>query len=155
MKDIINLQLGVFSISFFEEFFSSKLQDSRKFLFVKWVTPEANIICVKKGGKKIAAYNALKGVLSSERSATKFFNNWVNLKIWLLSQFKLSAKIIKRAKGVSWVHLLFSIIYVTCRARAILVRECSLFSQRKLWPPSLILMGERGVRNSEKHKEGG
>lgn len=52
MKDIINLQLGVFSISFFEEFLSSKLQDSRKFLFVKWVTPEANIICVKKGGKK-------------------------------------------------------------------------------------------------------
>ena len=33
---------------------------------------------------------------------------------------------------------------IACRAGVILVRECSVFSQRKLWPPSLILMATGG-----------
>ena len=49
MKNIMNLQLGIFSVSFFKEFLSTKLQDCSKFFFVKWITPEAKIICVKKG----------------------------------------------------------------------------------------------------------
>lgn len=47
--NIMNLQLGIFSVSFFKEFLSTKLQDCSKFFFVKWITPEAKIICVKKG----------------------------------------------------------------------------------------------------------
>lgn len=49
MKNIMNLQLGIFSVSFFKEFLSTKLQDCSKFFFVKWITPEAKIIRVKKG----------------------------------------------------------------------------------------------------------
>ena len=53
MKNIMNLQLGIFSISFFKEFLSTKLQDCSKFFLVKWITPEEkNNVCEKKESKK-------------------------------------------------------------------------------------------------------
>ena len=54
MKNIMNLQLGIFSVSFFKEFLSTKLQDCSKFFFVKWITPEEkNNVCEKRKVKRL------------------------------------------------------------------------------------------------------
>ena len=50
----MNLQLGIFSVSFFKEFLSTKLQDCSKFFLVKWITPEEkNNVCEKRKVKRL------------------------------------------------------------------------------------------------------
>ena len=51
---------------------------------------------------------------------------------------------LQRKQQVNFLQTNLRISTVACGTDVILASECSLFSQQKLWPPSLILMAAEG-----------